>query len=67
MRPSANEPEAVQRNGESDMLKHAFAIGIALLFLGSAADAQVRGVSRACAADIKALCAGIQPGASQSA
>ena len=44
------------------MLKHAFAIGIALLFLGSAANAQVRGVSRACAADIKALCAGIQPG-----
>jgi hypothetical protein len=44
------------------MLKHAFAIGIALLFLGPAANAQVRGVSRACAADIKALCAGIQPG-----
>ena len=44
------------------MLKHAFVIGTALLFLGSAANAQVRGVSRACAADIRTLCAGVQPG-----
>jgi Cysteine rich repeat len=44
------------------MLRNAFAIGTALLFLGSAAIAQDRAVARACAADIKALCAGIQPG-----
>jgi hypothetical protein len=52
----------VYSNGENDMLKHAFAIVIALIFLGSAAIAQERSVARACASDIKSLCKGVRPG-----
>ncbi len=42
------------------MLKTVMAIGTALLLFGSSAMAQ--GAARACAADIKALCAGVEPG-----
>jgi hypothetical protein len=42
------------------MLKGVLAISAALLLLGSNAMAQ--GVARACAADIRALCGGVEPG-----
>src|SRR5437763_273876 len=54
-------------NGGSAMLKAALVIG-ALLFVGSPALAQSPGtggpgpVLKACAADIKSLCQGVQPG-----
>jgi len=44
------------------MLKSVLTIGSALLLLGSAAIAQERPAARACAGDIKTLCAGVQPG-----
>jgi hypothetical protein len=44
------------------MLKTASIIGTILLLLGTAAMAQQRAAARACAADIKTLCAGVQPG-----
>jgi hypothetical protein len=40
----------------------AIAIGAAFLFYGSVATAQQKAVAKACADDIKTLCAGIQPG-----
>ena len=45
------------------MIKNALVIGIALLLPASAALAQQRAVVKACAGDIKTLCAGVQPGA----
>ena len=42
------------------MLKSVLAISAALLLLGSSAMAQ--GAAKACAADIKTLCAGVEPG-----
>jgi hypothetical protein len=47
------------------MLKHALAISAALLLFGSNAMAQ--GAVRACAADGKKLCAGVEPGAGRIA
>jgi len=45
------------------MLKNALAFALILLISTTMAMAQQRAVARACAADIKAQCAGVQPGA----
>jgi Cysteine rich repeat len=53
---------SIKGKGELTMLKTAIAIGAATLFLsGSAAMAQ-RGIAKACAADVKTVCEGVQPG-----
>jgi|HubBroStandDraft_6_1064221.scaffolds.fasta_scaffold1198344_1 hypothetical protein len=44
------------------MFKNAFAVGFALLLPASAALAQQQTAVKACAGDIKTLCAGVQPG-----
>ena len=44
------------------MLKSALAFALILLISTTTAMAQQRAVARACAADIKAQCAGVQPG-----
>ena len=44
------------------MLKNALAFALILLISTTTAMAQQRAVARACAADIKAQCAGVQPG-----
>ena len=44
------------------MLKKVLIVGAAMLFLGAPAMAQQRAVAKACAADIKTLCQGVQPG-----
>ena len=44
------------------MLKNVFAIGVIILFSATGALAQQRAVAKACAADIKTQCAGVQPG-----
>ena len=49
-------------HGERNMLKHAVAIGAVVLLLGSAASARERSGIRACVADVKSLCADVEPG-----
>jgi len=44
------------------MMKNILAIGTAVLILGSGAMAQQLAAAKACAGDVKSLCAGVQPG-----
>ena len=53
---------ALAIKGGCSMLKNALAFALILLISTTTAMAQQRAVARACAADIKAQCAGVQPG-----
>ena len=44
------------------MLRTILTAGVALVLLGSVTDAQQRPFAKACAADIKSICQGVQPG-----
>ena len=49
------------------MFKSAFVVCASLCLLGSAALAEVPAAAKECASDIKALCAGVQPGEGRAA
>ena len=49
------------------MLKSALALGAALCFTGTSAVAQAPAAAQECVADIKKLCAGVEPGGGKAA